>query len=159
MKNFKEFDQAITLPDGKVTSFSDLLIIDRDNLAQEFAEHAAWLGYIGILTAEAEEAYETAKQSAETLYAEKDADARLTFNSKNLKFTETMVKNYVELDNDYISAQQYKIGCYKVYKLMRAIEASMREKGSMLVSLGATVRQEMDMTDLRTRLGSRDSHL
>ncbi len=40
MKDFKEFDQAITLPDGKVTSFSDLLIIDRDNLAQEFAEHA-----------------------------------------------------------------------------------------------------------------------
>lgn len=150
--DFNDYDQDITLPDGKQTSFARLLLIDKDNLTHEFSSHAAWLGYIGYLTAEAEGDYEAAKLHAETLHAEKDATARLEFNRKNTKFTENMIAGYIQMDAEYISAQDEKIEALKAYKTLRALEAAMREKGSMLVSLGATMRQELDMTGLQVRL-------
>lgn len=153
MNDFSEYyDQVLTLPDGKETSFARLLVIDKDNLSNEFASHAAWLGYIGVLTAEAEAEYEQAKMELETLYAEKDAQARIEFNSKNMKFTEKMVESWVNMDGDYNKVQFTKIEALKAYKILRALEAAMREKGSMLVSLGATLRQEMDMTNMQIRV-------
>lgn len=153
MNDFSDYyDQVLTLPDGKETTFARLLVIDKDNLSNEFASHAAWLGYIGVLTAEAEAGYETTKMELETLYAEKDAEARVEFNSKNMKFTEKMVEAWVNMDSTYIKTQAEKIEALKEYKILRALEAAMREKGSMLVSLGAMMRQEMDMTNMQIRV-------
>lgn len=153
MNDFSEYyNQPVTLPDGKETSFAQLLVIDKDNLSDEFASHAAWLGYIGVLTAEAEADYEHAKMELETLYAEKDAEARMAFNAKNVKFTEKMIEACVNMDSLYIRVQTEKIEALKAYKILRALEAAMRERGSMLVSLGATMRQEMDMTNMQIRV-------
>lgn len=157
VNNFNEYyDQVITLPDGKETTFARLLVIDRDNLSHEFSSHAAWLGYIGTLTADAESNYEQAKLENETLRAEKDATARREFNTKNIKFTENMVDAWVRMDDEYIDSCQNKIECFKTYKIIRALETAMKEKGSMLISLGATMRQELDMTGLQVRLRDRD---
>lgn len=152
MNDFLDYDQPITLPDGKETTFARLLVIDRDNLSREFSIHAAWLGYIGTLTADAEANYEKAKLDNETLRAEKDATARREFNTKNVKFTEAMVMAWVQMDDEYIDSCSAKIELYRQYKTLRAIEAAMKEKGSMLVSLGATMRQELDMTGLQLRI-------
>lgn len=153
MNDFSDYyDQELTLPDGKSTTYAQLLVIDKDNLSAEFASHAAWLGYIGVLSAEAEADYEQAKLELETLYAEKDAQARLEFNSKNVKFTEKMIEAWVNMDGAYINAQQAKVEALKMYKILRALETAMKEKGSMLVSLGAMVRQEMDMTGMQIKV-------
>lgn len=154
-QNFADYDQQIELPDGKQTSFAKLLLIDKDNLSREFAQHAAWLGYIGVLTAEAEAEYETAKLELETIYAEVDSKARLAFNRNNTKFTEAMVHAFINLDEGYIAANRLKLEKLKDYKTLKAIESAMKEKGNMLISLGATMRQELDVTSLVTRSHSR----
>lgn len=145
-------DSGITFTDGKVTSYNDLLLIDDTNLSAEFSQHAAWLGYIGVLTAEAEADYEVAKLEADTVEAEADYQARLSLNSKGIKFTEPMVKAWIAMDTSYINANTTKIEKLKVYKTMKALETAMKEKGSMLISLGATQRQEMDVTNLVSRI-------
>lgn len=149
---FAEFDQPIKLPDGKQTSFSHLLIIDDANLSKEFADHAAWLGYIGVLTAEAEDIYETAKMELDVLYAEVETNARLHYDAGRVKYTEPMIKAYVQLDSEYYQAAKRKLEALKAYKTLKALEAATKEKGNMLVSLGATMRQELDHTELRLRL-------
>lgn len=145
-------DTTLLLYDGKVTSYSDLLVIDEANLAAEYSRQAAWLGYIGVLTAEAEADYEKAKLDSETLYAETDARIRLDLAAKGVKITEDLVKSRVLLDDEYVAALNAKIESLKSFKMMKALETGMKEKGNMLVSLGATVRQEMDMTTLVSRI-------
>lgn len=148
----KSPEGTLLLTDGKATNYNDLLVIDETNLSAEFASHAAWLGYIGVLTAEAEAEYEKAKLEADQLEAETDAKARVSFNRSNVKATEAMVKAYVLMDDDYTSALDSKIEKLKTYKTLKALETAMKEKGNMLVSLGATMRQEMDMTNLVSRI-------
>lgn len=138
------------LPNNK--SYSALLIIDKDDISSEYSSHAAWLGYIAVLTAEAEADYEKAKLDLDTLHAEKDTQARREFNLKNIKFTENMVNSWVNLDDEYIQAGERRIETLKAFKTLRAIEMAMKEKGQMLISLGATMRQEYDVTGLVSRL-------
>lgn len=145
-------NETLTLPDGKETTYHKLLVIDDQNLSKEFSEHAAWLGYIGVLTARAEYEYEAAKLDVETMEAEKDAQARMEFNRKNVKYTEAMVKGYIALDSDYIDTVGLKLLKLSEYKTLRALEAAIKEKGSMLISLGATMRQEMNVTNLVSRI-------
>lgn len=145
-------DGILTLPDGKVTNYKQLLVIDDANLSAEFSSHAAWLGYVGVLTAEAEANYEAAKLEAETVEAERDAAARKEFSLKNVKYTEAMVKAWVAMDTEYLDAHELRLNKLQEYKTMRALETAMKEKGSMLISLGATMRQEMDVTNLVSRI-------
>jgi hypothetical protein len=146
-----EVDTVITLPDGKEVDLVGLLNIDQDRLSDEFAHHAAWLGYVGLLAAQAEAAYEQAKLELETIEAERSTVARTAFAEQNIKATESMVKSWVLMDSIYQDVASLKLARLETYKRLKAIEVAMRERGSMLVSLGATLRQEMDMTDLKMR--------
>ena len=147
----EEIDTTITLFDGNKVEYRNILHIDENNLAGEFADHPVLLGYVGTLVARAERAYENAKLDFEVLVAQIDKDIRHNAAVNNVKITEAKIASQIKRDPDFYDASVIKNEAYEQYKLMRALETGLKERGAMLVSLGATIRQELDMTSIQIR--------
>lgn len=146
-------DEELELPDGKKLSMASLTVIDEENLSDEYAHHAAWLTYVGVLAAEAEAEWKVAKLATEELVAELDTIARHTL-FKSGKFTEAMVSAWIHADHRYHDVSEAEILAYRSYKICKALEYGMRERGGQLISLGAKVRQELDTTYMQLRMSS-----
>lgn len=138
---------------GKVYPFADLLGIDASNLSQEYSQQAALYGYIGTLCAQAEADYNNAKTNKEVAYAEVEMKVRIAARKQSsdmpeIKTTEGLVKSMVVTDDVYMDAALLEIQALAIWKKLRSLTDALKQRGEMLISLGATLRQEFDMTSM-----------
>lgn len=129
-------------------TFAELLSINQEDLSNEFATHASRYAYISALAAKAEALFNEAKQEREQVYA----DVELFYRDElvkmpDVKVTEGLIKSSVVGDDAYIAAVSKENTALHDWKVLRALVDGLRERGSMLVSLGAHMRAEMDMTN------------
>lgn len=134
--------------EGRSYTFAELTGIDNTNLNHEFTVQASRYAYIAALTAKAEAAYNATKTARETAYAEIELAYREELAKSEVKVTEGIVKSYVTIDEVYNAALRKENDALRNWKTLKALEAGVRERGSMLISIGAQFRFEAEMTNL-----------
>lgn len=128
-----------------------LLKIDQNNLAEEFTKQAALYGYWSGILAEAERVRAECNARTDLEYAIADNEYRTEYEAQGKKFTEAVIKSEVTRDEIYQgSLQEYRDADY-VYSALRGLLKALDMRASMLISLGATIRAEQDMTGMTMR--------
>lgn len=131
--------------DGETYTFADLTGVGVD-LTQEFKIQSSRYAYISALAAKAEALYSERKGDREALYA----DLELEYREKlaDSKPTEGKIKSNVITDDEYLKAVMAENDALRDWKLLRALVDGLRQRGEMLISLGAHLRAERDFTDM-----------
>lgn len=149
------FDKAIAEEtfqvDGKTYSVQELLMVDETNISEAFATQAGRYAYIAAIAAQAEALYNEAKNNCERVYADTELAYRDELATSGVKTTEAMIKAYVVGDKTYIKAQTDENNALRDWKIMKALADGLRSRGDMLISLGATMRAEIDMTSMNLK--------
>lgn len=135
----------------------DLLTIDETNLSNEYARQASLYGWVVVLVAEAELEASLAKQSRELSYAEAYEYWRKELEKIHGKVTEAMVSAAVTADGDYIAAKTFESKKESEHRLLRGIADALKMRADMLISLGAHLRAEQDMTNMRVNTNIDDA--
>ena len=150
-------DDSITIElNGKKQKLSDFTAVDENMLSQEFSQQASKMAYIGHMMVEAEMAYNDRKTEREILEAEIDADSRAVLEEDGVKYTEAKIRGMVVVDEERIKAVNDEADAYEAYKKLKVLADAMRIKGDMLISLGALVRAEADLTGMTIKQTLRD---
>lgn len=136
-----------------VIDLAELFTIDETNLSQELAKQAALYAYFAAIGAEAERGMLRASAKKEEEYSVCDEYYRATEKS----YTEGSIKAKVGSDEDYLARVEEEIDAKYAYRVMRAISTALEQRSSMLISLGAYLRHEMDMTNMSIRERKYDS--
>lgn len=146
---FETLKSEVIEINGRVYPFADLLAIDPANLSEEYSQQAAIYGYIGTLCGQAESDYNNAKTQREALYADVEMTVRRALAAQpEVKSTEGLVKSMVVTDAEYLDGVDLENRALGAWKKLRALTDALKQRGEMLVSLGATLRQEYTMTNL-----------
>lgn len=158
MKNIANVKVKVIVRKGdktvvKLVKLGDLFSIDETNLAEEMARQAGLYAYFAVQMAHAEStlARATVAKDEEYAYADESARIDLAENLPNTRITEAMVKSQVLLDEEYRVYVAREIDAKRNYKLLQAICKALEMRATMLQSLGAHLRHEMDMTGMNVR--------
>lgn len=143
---------------GEKVSVTDFTAIDENQLSQEFSKQASLMAYVGHLVAEAESDYTMAKVDREILEAELDATCREILDKQSVKYTETKIRGMVTIDEGRIKAVEEESAALEQYKKLRSLADAVRQRGDMLISLGALVRAEADLTGATIKQTLKDLH-
>lgn len=143
-----DIENSKVVLNGKQYNLADFTEIDQEMLSDEFAGQASAYAYVGMLVAEAEAALNDVKMEKDIIYSEADADYREQYNKRGEKYTEAVIRSAVVMDGDYIKVVKEETEVLKAYKTLKALHDAMRQRGEMLISLGATLRSEAQFTDL-----------
>jgi len=135
--------------EGRKVSFGELYAVEEAQLSEAFATQASKLAFVGSRAAVAEVVYTEAKQHRERTYADIELDYRDQLAKANEKFTEGKIRSLVLSDEEYIEAQLKENAALKNYKVLKSMTDAMKQRGDMLISLGATLRQEFDVTNMQ----------
>jgi hypothetical protein len=141
----------------KVVQLTDILEIYEDSLTEHFAEQASLFGYFAIQLAEAERLRAKVKTDAEQSYAEADAHYRKQYNELEQKYTEAVIRGDVILDDDYNKVLDRQRLLERNVSILKSIVNALKMKADMLISMGAHLRQEYDMTGMNIRQEKMDS--
>ncbi len=138
---------------AELVRLGDLFSIDETNLAEEMARQAGLYAYFAVQMAHAETTLVRAVVSKDEEYAKADEFARgdLAEALPNTRITEAMVKSWILQDGDYQTCVVKEIDAKRNYKLLRAICQALEMRATMLQSMGAHLRHEMDMTGMNIR--------
>lgn len=128
-----------------------LLTIDQSNLAEEFTKQAATYAYWSGQLAEAERIRAVVDNRKDQEYAAADAYYRDELDSKGQKYTEAVIRGLVTRDEDYQKFVEEMHNADYVYNALRGLLKALDMRSSMLISLGATLRAEQDMTGMTIR--------
>lgn len=136
---------------AKEYDVAELLEIDENNLSTEFAQQAAVFGYFATAQAAAEDVAERRKIEKEREYAKADEYWRAWHDKREKKYTETVIRSTVIRDDDYIKAETYYNNAAHDANMLKLIVRALGQRADMLISLGAHLRAEMEMTGMNIR--------
>lgn len=141
---------VLNMDDGKKKTFdiSAIFNIDDSALAAEFTKQASLYAYFAVQAARAERNKAVADAAQEREYAMADQDFREEFHSKDEKFTEPTIKQMIMTDEAYVTSQNVAQAANYEFKLLKALATALEMRANMLISLGAYMRHEMDMTGM-----------
>lgn len=125
--------------------------IDPDRLIQEYATQPAAYAYLATLCAQVEAEYLDAKRITERAYAEADSNVRGLLASQGTKYTESGVKALIEQSESYRVAVDNETQARAQMLLLKAVVTAMEQRAQMLISLGAHLRMEADMTGMSVK--------
>jgi len=116
------------------------------------ARQAGLYAYFAVQMAHAEYTHARAGISKDEAYADADEYWReeLTVD-KTRKVTEAMVKAAVIQDESYQALAAVEINAKRDYRLLRVICNALEMRATMLQSVGAHLRHELDMTGMNIR--------
>lgn len=134
--------------DGNSVTVKDLLLIDETKLSDEFAKQASKFAYVGLLAAEAEAEVLQVKAEKDEVYAEADLAIRDEFEKLGKKSTEALIRSEVLLDDAYNKVLRKESEATERWHKLRVLADATRQRGDMLISLGATLRAEFDVTNM-----------
>jgi hypothetical protein len=142
----------IKTPTGKkVFDIAKVLRIDFDNLTNEFATQAAVYAYFATLVPFAEYTETLLDLAKDQEYASADDAARKELTDKGEKFTETVIRSMVQLDEQYEKVFKQHADAHYDTGIIKAISRSMEQRAEMLISMGAQSRHEMNMNGMNIR--------
>ncbi len=112
--------------------------------------------YVASLESLAEERYTEAKARTKELFAIVSLEYRENgipkeFRGTTPKMTEAFLKSLVDADNAYLEAVEVENKTYTDLKKMRVFVDSVRIRGEMLISLGATLRREWEQIGISAK--------
>ena len=138
---------------GKTKSIhlDDVLEIHEDRLTEHFAQQASIFGYFSIQLAEAERILSKVKTEAEQEYSAADEHYRKMYNELEQKYTEAVIKSDVVRDLDYNKVLDRQRNLERNVSILKSIVNALKMKADMLISMGAHLRQEYDMTGMSIR--------
>lgn len=125
--------------------------IDETSLTHEFARQPASYAYLATLAAQAEAAYIDAKRQKDACYAAMDGKVRAQLAKLDKKATDAGVKALVEASPEYVAAVEAETAYHTQHLVLRAIVEAMAQRAQMLISLGAHMRMEADMTNMQIK--------
>lgn len=140
--------------DGKVLSVSDLLEVDEANLSDEFATQASRFAYFAVLAAQAEHKWLMAKKNtkeiqADAFLAAKEDHENIPVGGKTV--SDALAESLALLDEEHAKAQEEELKALRAYKVVRAITDAFEQRMHMLQSLGASIRDEQQMTGMAVK--------
>jgi hypothetical protein len=128
----------------------ELFKIDDTNLSKEMSQQAAIYGYFSVLAAMADDVSSKASFEASTDEAVADLNYRDKYAKTGQKFTEATIRATIMSDEKHIKKLEVELVTKYDLKLLKAIVATLDQRANMLVSLGAWLRHELDMTSMHT---------
>jgi hypothetical protein len=129
----------------------DLFAINPDDLSAEMAKQAAIFGFFSVVAVAAEDVSNKASFTKDQEEASADLDTRASLNKDGVKFTEAAVKAMVATDVSYNKYCEMELKTRYDFKLLKAIVAALEQRASMLISLGAMMRSELDQTNMHIK--------
>lgn len=140
------FNTVVAL-DGMEVTMRELFEVFADDLSSEYAKQAPRLAWLGVLEARAEANFVAAKNAREREYAKAQRYYRTPGKTPNdIKVTDAAVDALCKTDIGYVEALDKEADALEYHKIVKALSYAMRQRGDMLVSLGATQRSEFDST-------------
>jgi len=134
-----------------VVRLGDIFSIDETNLSVEMAKQAGLYAYFATQMAYAEYTLARASISKDEEYAEADTHYRNVLQEVGEKYTEAVIRSAVFQDEDYQTVIGAEATAKKDYRLLRVICQALEMRATMLQSLGAHLRHELDMTGMNIR--------
>ena len=136
----------------KLVRLGDIFSVDETNLSNEMARQAGLYAYFAVQMANAERSHAVSIMEKEEEYATLDPEARDALaRGPAAKVTEAMVKAFILREESYIEVQDNEVDAKRNYRLLRAICNALEMRATMLQSLGAHLRHELDMTGMNTK--------
>ena len=132
-------------------NLSKILEIHEAELTVHFAKQASIFGYFSIQLAEAERLLGIAKSEAEQDAAVADAYYREGYRVNDEKYTEAVIRGDVLLDEHYQKALDEQRQAKYNMDVLKSVVNALKMKADMLISMGAHLRQEYDMTGMAIR--------
>lgn len=123
----------------------ELLLIREEEMSHEFATHASTQGYWSAVLARLEFEFNMAKAKREQEYADSSLFVRDLLENSGIKVTEGRVDAEIKVRESYKEALSKEIETKYMMDIVAALVRSLSEKGTMLVSLGADVRRQLEM--------------
>lgn len=117
--------------------------IDETNLNAEYIRIPTDLAYWSAQYALAVRRFHTAKLEADRVTARARIDARLNLETMHTRVTESMVEAAVEKDGQVFAMATAAIEAEAEKLRLQGVVDAVRAKRDMVISLGATQRQEM----------------
>ncbi len=127
-----------------------------EDISLEFRDQASKYAYVAMLAAKAEAEWLESKTLLKRTYAKTDQDVRRDMASVGGRVTEAMVSAEVELRRGYVQDKDAEQFYRRQHLVMQSIEASMKMRADMLVSLGAQLRNEANQLGMITKRKVRD---
>jgi len=124
--------------------------INVDNISDEFAKQPALMAWYGVLYEQAASAAQQAETDLDLFEANVSTMVRLLFKpgpgdkEKAEKPTETQIKQLVYGDEEYVQKKREVDALKSQADLTKRAYEAVREKGSILISLGAHMRAEIE---------------
>src|SRR4030066_297364 len=129
-------------------NIAELLEIDETNLSKEFASQAALFGFFATAQAEAEMEVGKLSVSKDQEYATSDEFWRADFDKREKKYTEAVIRSSVIRDEEYVLADQDFHTAEHNANMLKMIVKALGQRAEMLISLGAHLRAEAEMTGM-----------
>jgi len=151
--------KVIVKRDGKSVAelirLGDIFSIDEAVISEEMTRQAGLYAYFAVQMAHAEYAHARAIVTKDKEYAVADDYYRdelaKDFAGTGKKITEAVVKAAIIQDEDYQDAVSEESAAKLSYRLLRTICEALEMRATMLQSVGAHLRHELDMTGMNIR--------
>lgn len=138
---------------GKSRTFSvdDIFTIDETDLTKEFIQQPTLYGFFATAMAAAEDQMNRAEYMKEQEYAAADDAARRTMDLNGQKYTETVIRNMAQMDEQYAEIVEKELQAKYDYKILKSIVNALEQRANMLISVGSHLRHEANMTGMNIR--------
>jgi hypothetical protein len=132
-------------------NIDDIFQIDEANIIEAYSKQSALYARFAVMHAEADAVVGKTQAARDEEYAAADDHYRHDMDRNGEKYTEAKVKAFIELDENYRKAVDDYIQADYICRKVKAIVRALEMRAEMLVSMGAHLRHEMNMTDMNIR--------
>lgn len=136
---------------SKEYSLAEIFSINQDDLVNEFAQQSATYAYFAVLQVEADHHADMVKLAWEQEKAVADDNARATLEEDGKKYTEMVIKGYVDLDEEVVKLAESRLDFEYDAKLMKAVCNSLEMRAQMLIAMGSYIRHEIDQASMKIK--------
>lgn len=126
-----------------------LLDINEQDLSTEYSRQASRYASFATRLAMLDHNVSRARAALEQERAVADTFWRDDMKNKGVKYTETVIASIVAVDDTVMKAEANYHSAVQQRDYVRAIVRALEMRAEMLISLGATLRQEASMTGMR----------
>jgi hypothetical protein len=156
MSDFTKYQVSIQISQQgnrhpELVTLSEITGIDETRLNEQFAEQPSLYAFFAIQLAEADRLVKVAQQALDQEYAAADSHYRKQYQVLEQKYTEAVIDGDVKQDEDYNKAVDVLQKAQHNKAKIKAIVDALKMRAEMLVSLGAHLRHEGDMTGMSIR--------
>ena len=146
-----QLDPGMVKVGNQEFSIDSLFDIDQEDLNKEYRDQAPLYAFFITEMAKAERAHAEVVSEKDLVYADADDYWRAEFDREGLKITESAIKSAIIRDAAYGRAIGREIQARYNYNSLKGLVRALEQRSALLISLGANVRTEMEMTGMTIR--------